>query len=111
MDKKKGVSIKEQLRNINNCAYDPPLDDGIKKYVEVLNAAGIETYESCQGGNGHSYPEPTVRFHGDQIEGFRVLAVARQHDFPVSALRRFWDIIEGEPTGPYWEITFNLRKS
>ncbi len=28
--------------------------------VEVLRAAGVETFESCEGGAGHSYPEPTV---------------------------------------------------
>lgn len=86
--------------------YDPPLDVGIKKHVEVLNAASVETYESCQGGSGHSYPEPTVRFHGDQAEGFRAYSVARQHGLPVTALRRAWSVIDGELIGPFWELTF-----
>lgn len=86
-------------------SYDPPLDPGVKRYVEVLGKHGIETFESCQGGEGHSYPEPTVRFHGDRSEGFKALAIAQQHAFPVSALRRTWPIVDGEPTGPWWELT------
>ena len=91
--------------------FDPPLDDGIRKYVEILSSAGIETYESCQAGTGHAYSEPAVRFHGDQAEGFRALAIASQHSLPVSAIRRFWSIIDGEPHGPYWEMTFKSKKS
>ena len=51
--------------------FDPPLDVGIAPFVLVLMDAGIETFESCQGGAGHSYPVPTVRFHGKRGEGFR----------------------------------------
>lgn len=83
-----------------------PLDPGIRAYVETLHAAGIETYESCEGGDGHCYPEPTIRFHGDRSEGFRALTVASQHGFPVNSIRRTWPIVDGEPTGPCWEITF-----
>lgn len=86
--------------------FEPPLDAGIRRAVELLVAAGIETYESCEGGIGHAYAEPTVRFHGDRSEGFRALAVAQQHDLPVSAIRRFWSIEDGEPVGPHWEIVF-----
>ena len=88
-----------------------PLDPGIKVYVETLAAAGIETFESCQGGEGHSMPEPTVvRFHGERGEGVRALAVALQGDLPVADLRRYWSVIDGEPTGPYWELTFRQRR-
>jgi hypothetical protein len=87
--------------------YDPPLDPGIRRYVEVLNEAGVETFESCQGGEGHAYPCPTVRFHGDRSEGFRAIAVALQRGFPVIDLRRTWPILDGEPTGPHWEMTFD----
>ena len=86
--------------------FDPPLDKGIARAVEILWRAGIETYESCEGGPGHSYPEPTIRFHGDQSEGFRALAVALQHKLPVKALHRAWQIIDNDPTGPTWELTF-----
>lgn len=86
--------------------FYPPLDTGIRYAVELLNKAGIETYESCEGGKGHSYPQPAVRFHGDKSEGFRALAVVLQHNLPVEALRRIWIVNDNEPTGPQWEIVF-----
>lgn len=95
----------------NMIEYDPPLDEGIAEYVEVLQAGGIETFESCQGGDGHSYAEPTVRFHGPRSEGFRALAIAQRYKFPVASVRRTWPIIDGEPTGPWWEMTFFARIS
>ena len=86
--------------------YDPPLDSGIHEAVEVLRRAGVETFESCEGGSGHAYPEPTVRFHGDQAEGFKALAAAMHGNLCVVELRRVWPLLDGEPTGPWWELTF-----
>jgi hypothetical protein len=86
--------------------FSPPLDPGIAGAVAVLRLAGIETFESCQGGPGHAYPEPTVRFHGYREEGFRALAAAIQGGLRVSALRRVWVVLDGEPTGPHWEMVF-----
>jgi hypothetical protein len=89
--------------------YEPPLDPGIRRYVEVLNESGVETYESCQGGKGHSYPEPAVRFHGDRWEGFRALSVALRQGLPVAELRRIWWVEDGDPVGPAWEMTFSRQ--
>lgn len=86
--------------------YDPPLDRGICAAVHALNAAGIETFESCQGGPGHAFPDPTVRFQGGQSEGYAALAAAMRAGLPVAELRRVWPILDGEPTGPWWELTF-----
>jgi hypothetical protein len=74
--------------------------------VWILQGAGVETFESCQGGAGHAFNEPTVRFHGDTAEGFRALSVAIKEGLPVDCLRRVWPLIDGEPTGPSWELTF-----
>src|SRR4030042_563007 len=82
-------------------SYDPPLDPGIRDAVEELRRAGVETFESCEGGPDHAYPEPTVRFHGEQPEGFRALAVAQGAGLTVAALRRVWSIEDGEPNGPW----------
>jgi hypothetical protein len=91
--------------------FSPPLDDGIETEVKVLIEAGIETFESCEGGSDHAYTEPTIRFHGDKSEGFRALAVALQNGLSVYSLRRTWPIIDGEPTGPWWEMTFTRAKT
>jgi hypothetical protein len=83
-----------------------PIDPGIRRQVRVLSENGIETTESCEGGKGHSFAEPTVRFSGGQAEGFRALGIALQHGLKVAELRRYWSIQDGEPVGPYWEMTF-----
>lgn len=86
--------------------HDHIIDSGISREVRILQAAGVETFESCQGGQGHAFIEPTVRFHGDQSEGFRALSIAMKEGLPTDQLRRVWPIVDGEPTGPCWELTF-----
>src|SRR5687767_11464696 len=80
---------------------DCPLDRWISYAVKVLREGGVETYESCQGGPGHSFPEPTVRFYGTPAAGFLALGIAKTFGLPVAELRRFWSVEEGEPVGPY----------
>jgi hypothetical protein len=86
--------------------FEPPLDEGIREIVITLAANGVETFESCEGGRGHSFPEPTVRFEGASSEGLRALSVALENGLPVSKLRRTWGIIDGLIHGPWWEMTF-----
>ena len=86
--------------------FGTPLDPGIDRAVRVLREAGVETFESCEGGPGHAYPEPTVRFHGERDEGFRAYSVALRGELAVRSLRRLWRVIDGELTGPVWEMTF-----
>lgn len=85
---------------------DAQIDDGIRAIVATLREHGVETFESCQGGDGHAYAEPTVRFYGDRSEGMRALASALRSGLPVLDLRRVWPIVDGEMTGPWWEMTF-----
>jgi len=40
-------------------ATDLDLDPGIRRAVLVLRSARIATFESCQGGPGHAFPDPT----------------------------------------------------
>ena len=83
------------------------LDAGIADYVRVLREHGVHTFESCDGEHpDHVFPEPTIRFAGTFAEGFHALSVALQHRFPVRALRRYWTVTDGEPTGPDWELSF-----
>jgi hypothetical protein len=96
----------EKLQRARELNFEPPLDEGIREIVVTLIAHGVETYESCEGGEGHSYPEPTVRFEGDLSEGLRVASVALGYGLPVSRLRRTWAIKDGMLHGPWWEMTF-----
>lgn len=86
--------------------YVSGLDDGIAEAVLVLRQAGVYTYASCEGGKGHPYPEPTIRFDGERSEGLRALAIALENGLQVSSLRRIWQMVDGELTGPDWELTF-----
>ncbi len=85
------------------------LDKGIRRAVEVLQANGVETFESCEGGPGHAYPEPTVAFYGTIGAGWAAIKVCLDHGLPVLSLRMVWDVLEGLPTGPHWEVTFRRR--
>ncbi|HEY8697177.1 MAG TPA: hypothetical protein VIM02_06130 [Rhizomicrobium sp.] len=85
------------------------LDPGIRHYVLVLRSQGIETCQSCQGGPGHAYLEPTIEFRGAQEAGPRAVAAALTYGLPVAELRREWSVRSGEIHGPIWTITFNLR--
>ena len=86
------------------------IDPGIRQAVKLLQEHGIETCESCDGGPGHSYPEPTVAFYGTPEAGWRAVAICLAYALPVMSLRRVWDVLESnEPTGPHWEITFRRR--
>jgi hypothetical protein len=89
-----------------NCSGVKKIDPGIANEVRILWENGVETTESCQGGQGHPFPEPTVRFSGDKSEGPRALGIALQHGLRVTALRRVWTVADGEPVGPFWEMTF-----
>ncbi len=83
-----------------------PLDPGIVYAVKVLVDAGIETFESCEGGASHASPEPMIKLHGTAATGWRALAACLDHGLDVMDLQRVWDIIEGEPDGPYWKLVF-----
>ncbi len=47
-----------------------PLDLGIAWAVKVLPDGAVETYESCEGGEGHAHPYPCVRFDGTDAAGW-----------------------------------------
>ena len=100
----------QNLENAHNGKFDPPLDEGIRDIVLTLLVNGVETFESCEGGKGHSFPEPTVRFEGSSAEGLRALSVALANGLPVSQLRRVWGVVDGMIHGPWWVMTFHPPK-
>jgi hypothetical protein len=92
-----------------NAGLDLALDEGIAKAVMILRRGGIETYESCEGGPGHAFTEPTVRFSGNAWEGHKAFAIAMEHDLPVFQLHRAYSVVDGELSGPVWEIVFRHK--
>lgn len=87
------------------CALDP----GIHRAVHALQAAGVETFKSCQGGTGHCFPDPTIRFGvGRPEEGWKALAECLTLGYPVLRLALYWNIEHGHiPIGAYWELVFS----
>jgi hypothetical protein len=83
------------------------LDPVIAGDVKVLREHGIETFESCEGGEGHAFFEPTVRFDGGPEAGWRALAVCLSYGFSVRRLERYRAIQQDhEPTGRAWSLVF-----
>lgn len=96
----------QTIQRAQDMQFEPPLDDGIRDIVVALVEAGVETFESCEGGRGHSFPEPTIRFEGESSEGLRALSIALERGLPVHRLRRAWGVVDGMIHGPWWEMTF-----
>jgi hypothetical protein len=75
----------------------PPIpgqsDPGIRQAVQRLREHGIETCESCEGGAGHAYPEPTVAFYGRPEAGWKAVSICLGYGLPVRSLRRVWDVL------------------
>jgi hypothetical protein len=88
------------------------LDRGIKRAVELLRAGGVETFESCEGGSGHAFPDPTVRFVGGPEAGWLAVSICLANGLPIASLRRYWDVLDrNDVTGPHWEVVFRERVS
>ena len=88
------------------------LDPYILPVVEILRKHGVETYESCQGGSGHTYLEPGVRFHSGFGfgEAMRTLGIALIHGMPVNELRLSFPVLLGIPQAPVWELVLDADK-
>lgn len=82
------------------------IDPLIQRAVGILQGGGIETFESCQGGDGHACPEPVIRFHGNAFEGFKAYTIAKNHGLDVLSLAYEYSECEGWLQGPYWKLTF-----
>lgn len=87
-------------------AVDMEMDAGIRMAVLTLRSQGVETFESCQGGEGHAFDEPTIKFSGDAWAGFKAFAVAMEYGLPVRRIQRVHGVVNGQLEGPWWEIVF-----
>jgi len=85
------------------------IDAGVRFAVRLLHAHGMDTCQSCQGGKGHAYLEPTVDMvaGGDDADGFQALAALTSYGLPVSTVSLTWNIRHGLPYEKLWRITFS----
>ncbi len=85
------------------------LDVGIRFAVRVLHAAGIDTVECCQGGQGHAFAVPTVDLPPEPGLGFAALAALATYGLDVCDVSIVWSVEGGMPTERRWRIT--LRRA
>ncbi len=97
------------MNSLSRKPHDSILDPKIENVVKILQKNGVETCQSCQGGEGHAYDQPTVEFRGGVGEGPRAYGVAVIHGLPVTKLSREWGVQDNELTGPHWAMEFNPR--
>lgn len=108
---------------MKNLPHD--IDPLILPAVKILNEHGFETFESCQGGEGHCYPEPTIRFFGDEFDLIRAYEICGCYGINVYEVKRVFikeDVYKENksknamPLGIAWgkpfnEITFVIHNS
>src|ERR1700741_4612933 len=88
-------------------AVDLELNPGIRRAVLILRREGIETFESCEGGAGHAFDVPTVKFHGNAWAGYKALAIAMENALPVRRVQYVWHVVDGHMEGRWWELVFH----
>jgi hypothetical protein len=92
------------------------IDEKILPAVKILNEHGFKTFESCEGGEGHLFHEPTVRFEGSEFDLIRAFEICQLHGLPVYEVKRVYRktpvyINDNTSTvhqiGEAWETPFN----
>lgn len=95
---------------------DFELDPLIEPAVRILMAHGFKTFESCQGGQGHAFCEPTVRFEGSEYDLLRAYEICQLYKLNVYEAKRVFikeDIyrddnsIDTMPIGEAWATPYN----
>lgn len=89
-------------------AYDG-IDAGIRFAVRVLHARGYETCQSCEGGEGHSYDNPTVDLIAGSRDanGFGAVAELVPYGLQVTRVSQVWNLDPlGRPYETIWRIEF-----
>jgi hypothetical protein len=91
------------------------LDPGIVGTVKFLREAGVRTVSSCEGGDGHPYADPMVRFLGDVAEARRVVRLSRREGLIPFEIAKSWRLSGrgaaalnkiGQDLTGHWDIQF-----
>jgi len=88
------------------------IDDGIKKAVIILRENDFETFASCQGGEGHCYEDPTIRFYGNEFDLIRAWETCTLNGLEVFEAKRVFrkvDLYDKKlnSKGLSWDKPFN----
>lgn len=87
-------------------AWYDDLDPGIRFAVKVLHAHGLETGQSCEGGDGHAYPKPTVDLWGAAggCPGFAALHHLETYGLQPVAVSQVWNVEHGRIHEVLWRV-------
>jgi hypothetical protein len=80
------------------------IDPDIAPALHALADYEIDTFSSCQGGDGHAHLMPVILFHGDENAGLYAVWLLEAAGFRVWELSRRWSLDHGMPRQPYWEV-------
>lgn len=98
--------MKAQLKNeIEQGGIDP----GIVEEVKALDAAGINTCSSCQGGGyEHHWPDRHICFFANEEQVAKALRVALEHEWDarVEVQFRTPDMVDYDTAPFYCTMTF-----
>lgn len=102
-----GIPIRTKVWS-SPTAYEE-LDEGIRFAVRALHAAGFDTCQSCEGGEGHAYDNPTVDLlvGANDAIGFGAVSTLVGYGLPVSTVSQVWNLDKlGRPYESVWRIEF-----
>lgn len=83
------------------------MDPGIRYPVRLLNAHGIPTDESCQGGEGHACPRPCIFM--PEPRAFEAMNVLQNAGVEVREVASIWSVDDGVPNERRWRLV--LRRA
>ena len=102
------------MNNLKTKIEISDIDEGIRPAVEILRKHGFETFESCESGKEHCFPEPTVRFFGDEFDCIRAYETCELNNLNVYEVKRVYRKIqlyempqEKKELGEVWDKPFN----
>jgi hypothetical protein len=86
------------------------IDPEIAPALHALADYGIDTFASCQGGEGHASFMPEILFYGDENAGLYAVWLLEAAGFRVWELSRHWDLDHSLPRQPWWRVAMRSLK-
>jgi hypothetical protein len=83
------------------------MDPGFRETIRILWDNGVETDESCEAREGIATPNLPYAFMAITQRVLGRWPLQCKHGLRVDELRRHWHMIDGEPVGPHWQLTFH----
>jgi len=104
---RESLSAAREHSHVQSDRWYAGLDPGIRFAVRVLHARGIETAQSCEGGDGHAYDRPTIDLDDGSHRpvGFAALAALEDYGLRVRDVSLCYPVDRGLPAECFWRVT------